>query len=138
MLSGEVPSVPVATLVISDVQASDSLTQLPYPIDTSLDQSQLFESGAVSDSSDPFSPTDLVLVFDPEATGLNPGAASFYFHYDGSQGGDAGWYDVNDLGAGPIGSNLVLKAGSQIIIRKAAGVALQANTWTAHLPYSNL
>lgn len=135
-VTGEVPSVASANLVISDTQANDSFAQLPFPVDTSLAQSQLFESGAVSDSSDPFSPTDIVLTFDSAGTGLNPGASGFYFHYDGSQGGDAGWYDLNDLGGGVIGTNPVLKTGSFIIIRKAAGVALQANTWTAPLPYS--
>ena len=136
VMSGTVPSVAVATLVISSTEANDSLAQLPYPVNTSLDQSQLFQSGAVSDSPDPFAPTDTVFIYDPAGTGLNPSASASYFHYDGSLGGDAGWYDVNDLGGGVIGANLVLKAGSQIVIRKAVTGSYTANTWAAPLPYS--
>jgi uncharacterized protein (TIGR02597 family) len=136
VVTGEVPSVSPASLVISDTQENDSVLQVPFPVDTSLDQSLLFESGAVADSSDPFAPTDVVFVYDPAGTGLNPSTSSTYLHYDGSGGGDAGWYDANNLESGVIGTDLVLKAGSQIMIRKAAGEALQANTWTAPLPYS--
>lgn len=135
VVSGEVPSVSPKLLVVSDTQENDNVLQVPLPVDTSLNQSQLFESGAVADSSDPFAPTDVVYIYDPEGTGLNPSTSATYFHYDGSGGGDAGWYDVNDLGSGVIGTGLVIKAGSQIVIRKAAG-EFQANTWTAPLPYT--
>jgi uncharacterized protein (TIGR02597 family) len=94
----------------------------------------LFESGAVAASSDPFAPTDFVFVFDPAATGFNASPSAFYFYYDGSAGGDAGWYDTSDLSM--IGDNLLLKAGSSIMIRKGAGSALQATAWNAPLPYS--
>jgi uncharacterized protein (TIGR02597 family) len=135
VVTGEVPSVAVATLVVSDTIENDSLAQVAYPIDTSLAQSELFETGAVSDSSDPFSPTDMVFVYDPATTGLNPAASAAYFHYDGSQGGDAGWYDLNNLEAGLIDNDLIIKSGSQIFIRKAAGSELKATTWKAPLPY---
>jgi uncharacterized protein (TIGR02597 family) len=136
VVTGEVPAVSVASLVIAATVDNDSVLQVPFPIDLSLNQSALFESGAFADSSDPFSPTDLLYVYDPAGTGLNPSISATYFHYDGSQGGDAGWYNANDLGAGVIGTDPLLKSGSQILIRKPAGVALEAKTWTAPLPYS--
>jgi uncharacterized protein (TIGR02597 family) len=136
-ISGEVQSVAAATLVISDTSSNDSFSQLSFPVDTSLDQSNLFGNGAVADSSDPFAPGDTLLVFNPSGTGQNPSPSGFYFHYDGSQGGDAGWYDAANLDAGPIGATTFLKAGSNIIIRKAGnGSGPVANTWTAPLPYS--
>ena len=136
-ISGEVQSVAAATLVISDTSANDSFAQISYPVDTSLDQSNLFGNGAIADSSDPFAPGDQLLVFNPSGTGQNPSASAFYFHYDGSQGGDAGWYDSANLDAGAIGATTFLKAGSNIIIRKAGnGSGPVANTWTAPLPYS--
>jgi uncharacterized protein (TIGR02597 family) len=136
VLTGEVPSVPVASLVISDVVDNDSALQVPFPIDTSLDDSNLFESGAFADSPNPEAPTDVLFVYDPLTTGTNPSTSATYFHYDGSVGGDPGWYNANDLGGGVVGSQLLLKAGSQILIRKPSGVAFEANTWTAPLPYT--
>ena len=136
-LSGEVQSAAAATLVISDTLVNDSFSQLSYPVDTSLDQSNLFSSGAVADSSDPFAPGDQLLVFNPSSTGQNPSPSAIYFHYDGSVGGDAGWYDAANLEGGAIGATTFLKAGSNIIIRKAGnGTGPVANTWTAPLPYS--
>lgn len=134
VISGEVPSVPAAALVISGTVSNDNFVQLPYPVDTTLDQSNLLASGAVADSPDVFSPVDLVLVFNPAGTGFNPSASALYFHHDGSQG-PAGWYKNGALGDGLQGS-VLLKAGSSVIIRKAAAAALEANTWTAPLPYS--
>ena len=137
-VSGEVQSVAAATLVISDTSANDSFSQLSFPVDTSLNQSNLFGNGAVAASSDPFAPGDQVLVFNPNGTGQNPGSSGIYFYYDdGSGDGSAGWYDASDLGSGIIGSTTFLKAGSNIIIRKAGnGSGPVANTWTAPLPYS--
>ena len=136
-LSGEVQSVPTATLVISDTSANDSSAQLSYPVDTSLDQSNLFTSGAVDASSDPFAPGDQLLVFNPSDTGYNPSPSGSYFYYDGVAGGQAGWYDSSDLDAGIIGATTFLKAGSNIIIRKTGnGSGPVADTWTAPLPYS--
>jgi len=135
VVSGEVPSVSPKLLVVSDTQENDNVLQVPLPVDTSLNQSQLFESGAVAGSPDPNAPTDVVFVYDTAGTGLNPSTSSTYLYYNGSEG-EVGWYDANNLESGLIGNDLLLKAGSQIIIRKAVGVALQANTWTAPLPYS--
>ena len=136
-ISGEVQSTPAATLVISDTSANDSFAQISYPVDTTLDQSNLFTSGAVAASSDPFAPGDQLLVFNPSGTGLNPSPSGFYFYYDGVAGGEAGWYDSSNLDAGNIGATTFLNAGSSIIIRKAGnGSGPVANTWTAPLPYS--
>ncbi len=131
---GTVPSFSAATLVIADTVGNDTFTQLPFPVDTSLSQSRLFESGAVADSSDPFSPTDYVFTYNLLGTGFNPAASGVYFHYDGSIGGAPGWYDANTLTI--VDTDLLLKAGSSIIIRKPAAGSLSAFTWTAPLPYT--
>jgi uncharacterized protein (TIGR02597 family) len=132
--TGEVPSVPAATLVVSNTVATDNLAQLPYPVDTTLQQSGLVTSGALTPSSDPDSPTDVLFTWDPASTGLDPGASKQYIYYDGLAGGAARWID---LGApASIITAPVLKAGSYIAIRKAAAGDFTANTWVAPLPYA--
>jgi len=56
--------------------------------------------GGIPTSPDVFSPRALVLLNNPAATGINIPAASFYLYHDGSQG-PAGWYNANNIGAGP-------------------------------------
>jgi len=134
VIAGEVQSVPVQTLVIADTISNDNYIQLPYATNTTLDQSRLFESGAVADSADVFSPTDLVIVFNPLTTGLNPSPSALYFHHNGAQG-PAGWYKNGAIGDGLQGA-AALTAGSFIIIRKGESIDLNATTWTAPLPYN--
>ena len=131
--TGEVASVPAAILVISSTVPNDSLAQLPYPIDTTLQQSGLLESGAFTASSDPDAPTDVLFTWDPAGTGLDPGAAKQYIYYDGLAGGSARWIDLGSPSS--IITAPVLKAGSYVAIRKAVAPGLTANTWVAPLPY---
>lgn len=137
VMPGSVPMISQTALVMADTQDNDTILQQPFPTDISLIESNLRESGAVAASSDPFSPTDIVFTYDPAGTGLNPSSSGAYFYYDGSQGGDAGWYDMDALENGTIPTTTkTLKAGSQIVIRKSAGGALTATPWTAPVPYT--
>ncbi len=134
-LPGTVPVVPVATLVASDTQANDNIVQQPFPVDMSLVDSQLYQTGAVAPSPNLGAPVDIVFVYSTTGTGLNPSSSASYFYHDGSMLA-AGWYDANNLGGGVIPSTVkTLKAGSQIVIRKKAGGSYVAVPWKAPLPY---
>jgi uncharacterized protein (TIGR02597 family) len=133
VVSGSVPATQVATLVVTDTQPNDNNIQLSFPVDTSLAQSHLFESGAVTATSDITNPLDVVMVFDPTAASYNPSSSATYAYDDGTDTGLAGWYDVNSYS---LSTGNVLKAGSIIIIRKGAGGSLTATPWIAPLPYT--
>jgi len=50
--------------------------------------------GGLPVSADPFDPSSLVLVNDPQATGINIASSGSYFYHDGSSGFlSAGWYN---------------------------------------------
>jgi uncharacterized protein (TIGR02597 family) len=134
--SGNVKISPSATPIDEDVEPNDVYLQLPFPVDVSLNDSGLLGGNAVRQSPNPFSPLDVVYVYDVLATGLDVGVAATYFYYDGVAGGAAGWYDANNLGAGVVGTNKVLTAGSTIVVRKGPGTLNGVTIWTAPLPYS--
>lgn len=131
-ITGEVPKVSLATTLLTAAQANDEYLALRYPIDTTLADSGL--QSAIVASSDVFSPSEFVFVFDDLAAGFNKGASATYFYHDGTDGNPAGWKDNND----PEGPNVtaeVLKAGRAIVVRKAPG-APATTTWSAPLPYT--
>ena len=137
VISGTVPSSGVSLPIVSTSSADqDNLVYNPYPTSVTLATSNLAESGAVLGSNDPFSPTDLVLVFDSSATGYNPASSSAYFYYpEGDPGGfgiPAGWFDVSTYADA---NNVVIEKGAPIIIRKGSG-SDQEVSWTSNLPYS--
>ena len=134
VVSGTVPTVPVASLVTSDVDLNDNNLQISFPVDTSLAGSHLHESNVVTATSDITAPIDLVLTFDSTFTGYDPSATGFYTYDDGGDMGTPGWYDVNTFL--PVDSDLLLKAGSIVVVRKGQAAQLSASAWTAPLPYT--
>jgi len=132
-ISGVVPSSKFTAELITSTERQDNLVANPFPIPISLADSKLFESGAVSTSPDPFNPTDLVLLYDSSATGLNHPPAKAYFYHDGSQG-PAGWYENGNLGVGLQDTELLIQPGDAIVVRKAGGVVSVVD-WTVETPY---
>jgi uncharacterized protein (TIGR02597 family) len=131
-VTGEVPKVALATTLLTAAQANDEYLAVRYPVDTTLAESGL--QGAVVASTDVFSPSEFVFVYDDTAAGFNKGASATYFYHNGADGNPAGWKDNNDP-EGPNVTAAVLKAGRAIVVRKAAGAAA-TTTWSAPLPYT--
>ena len=132
VVSGTVPSSGVSLPVVSrSGQQQDNLVYNPYPTSVTLGTSNLYESGAVAGSPDIFNPTDLVLVYPSNQTGLNAATSSSYLYYTGSLA-PAGWYDSSALS--PAG-DIVIEKGAPIIIRKASS-SDSTTTWSSDLPYS--
>jgi len=135
VMSGGVPTGPVASSVLSrSAGAQDSLVFNPFPSAISLGASELISSGAIRQSPDPFSPLDVLLLFDSDSTGLNNTPVASYLYYDGVAGGDAGWLDAADPGAG-YQEAITIPAGAPMLIRRAVG-ADELITWAPAVPYS--
>ena len=132
IVSGTVPSSGVSLPVVSrSSQQQDNLVYNPYPTSVTLGTSNLYESGAVAGSPDIFNPTDLVLVYPSNQSGLNSATSASYLYYTGSLAPE-GWYDSSALS--PAG-DIAIEEGAPIIIRKAAG-SDSTTTWSSDLPYT--
>jgi uncharacterized protein (TIGR02597 family) len=135
-VAGTVPSAVVSNDVVQRA-AGDQDNQIPnpYPSGVTLANSGLADgaSPALTPSPDPFSPVDLLLVFDAQPTATNPAPDKAFFYHDGSLG-PAGWYINGDLGAGTQ-DTYTIPAGAAIVVRKASG-ADSISSWSPALPYS--
>jgi len=129
---GSVPVSPQSIAVTGSASQQDNLIYNQFPADVRLDESQLHSSGAVAASSNVFAPSDLLLVFNPSNTGINPSASAIYLYHDGSQG-PAGWYNANSPAEG-LKNDVILPAGAAFIVRKAQGSS--SAQWTPEVPYS--
>ena len=91
--------------------SSDTVKVIPaWTLDT------LFPSGGdIPSSSDVFSPSATILTNTTNISGINLSPSTTYLYHSGEQG-DAGWYDADNLGAGPIG-NTVLAPDTYITVR---------------------
>lgn len=122
---------------LADGAEQDNFIGFGFPIDTTLIDSQLQDAPGFTKSSNPFSPQDIVLVYDQSSPGINKPAQELYYYYDGTVGGvPAGWYEVGNIFGGLKDSNIVFRAGAGVIVRKAAGTA-SAGTWVASPPYAD-
>jgi uncharacterized protein (TIGR02597 family) len=133
-----VGSVPVDKFVLDIVSRAageqDNVVYNKFPADVTLGDSGLAPV-AVNPSTDVFSPTDVVFLYSLNNAGQNPSASAAYIYHDGSEPGRAaGWYDNNDPDAG-LKDNVVLPAGSTVLIRKAAS-ANATVSWNPNLPYT--
>src|SRR5581483_2999730 len=112
--TGNVPtrkklSLPVATQTGTK---HDNLLSLSRPVDTSLNQLGLVESGAFTPSTSTFLRADELYVFDNTQVGFNKSASATYFYYNGA------WRKANQDVTVDAGSD-VIPAGSGFVVRKA-------------------
>ena len=138
-ISGTVPSAPLATRLLTATETNDEYLACPYPIDTSLGDSNL-SSVVAAESADILNPTEFVFVYDDTAAGQNKAASAQYMYWAGGTDpaqGDfaAGWYINGDPWSGVV-TDKVLKAGRCFTVRKAAAGSASSAIWTAALPYS--
>lgn len=130
-----VGSVPAAKTAIDVTSRSagpqDNLVYNRFPADVTLLNSGLASSGAVSPSPDPENPSDTVLVYQTDSSGLNPATSASYIYHAGEVL-PAGWYNANDFESA---DSVVIPAGGAFIIRKPTG-ANSVISWNPDLPYS--
>lgn len=133
-ITGNVPTAKFGIDIVSRAAGEqDNLVYNQFPTSVTLATSGLVESGAISASSDVFSPTDLLVVYSSDSTGFNPAGSAIYLYHDGSQG-PAGWYDSSDVNAG-LKNDVEIPAGASFVVRKAAG-SDQVSSWDPSLPYT--
>jgi len=130
---GEVPAVKTGITVVAKAAASqDNVIYNPYPAPIVLKNAGFLSNNAVRPSSDPFSPTDQLFVYNVGATGVNGAAAKVYFYYAGDPDFPAGWVDADGY---VDASNATIPAGAAFILRKGSG-SNSVVEWTPPLPYS--
>lgn len=96
------------------IQAGEACSVIPFwTLETLFSDASQFPL-----SSNVFNPEAQVLLNDVTLDGTNLPPVRAYVHHDGTQG-PAGWYDVNDLGAGRQGDT-VINPETFITIRNAA------------------
>lgn len=134
VFAGTVPSaVSSLNIVSTDSASQDNLVYNPYPSSITLANSNLHESGAVAGSANVFSPTDVVFLFDADASGTNKPSSIGYFYHTGEQG-PSGWYNSSNPSLG-LQDDVVIGEGEAIMIRKAS--SSNANiSWSPALPYT--
>ncbi|MCF7762221.1 MAG: TIGR02597 family protein [Verrucomicrobia bacterium] len=92
----------------------DNIVALPRPVEATLNESGLIESGAFSASQFAGNRTDELLVFDSAQVAKNQSASATYYYWNGA------WREVG-VGATDVGNEVVFAPGTGVIIRKAAG-----------------
>ena len=136
ILPGAVPSTPLSIPIVSaptsnDNTSNDNLVYNPYPAPIQLSLSGLTD--VVDVSTDVFSPTSQVIVYE-SFNGLNPSPTANYAYHDGSSGFvDEGWFDANNAFAG-VQDTVTIPQGGAFFVRKGAGTP--SLYWTASLPYT--
>lgn len=114
----------------------DNFVGFGFPIDTALADCGLQNSPGFQQSPDPFSPVDILMLYNQDAAGVNKSVAQLFFYHDGTSGFfPAGWYKVGDPFSGSQDS-VVIRAGVGVIVRKAPAAA-GAAAWSATPSYKD-
>jgi uncharacterized protein (TIGR02597 family) len=102
----------------------DAFIALPRPVDTTLSQLNIWESGAFMASSGglAFQLRDLLLIFDNAQSSINKSSAAIYYH------NGTNWLAAGDS-AGTIRDNDVIPAGAGFIIRKYQTATGTTSLW---------
>jgi len=134
-LAGVVQTNAFANLVKSSSSSTqDNLIPYPYPSAITLSESKLIENEIIRASPNVFLPIDQLLIHNLSNTGHNHAPSTAMIYHDGSQGLE-GWYDINNLGGGPI-NNYVIEPLSTLIIRRQTGDD-ELLVWKPTPPYIN-
>ena len=101
---------------------NDNYVSSARPLDQTLDQTGIYESGSFVASASAFVRQDELLVFSNSASGINKSASATYYYLSG-----AGWRKVGSSSAA--GSD-VIPAGSALVIRKNTAASNTTQFWT--------
>lgn len=137
VVTGQVTDTATVTPVIVSTGANDFLTGAVFPVDLPLADSGL--QSALQASTDVTNPVELLFVYDDLAAGVNKAAANAYFYCSGDVENDlpAGWYNNDDVFAGPVpAEDKQIKAGRAVVLRKAPYMSSGTIPWTAPVPYT--
>jgi len=98
--------------------SSDTISVVPFWTLNTL----LPDGGALPQSADVFAPSAQLSVYDVNDTGINLIPSVSYLYHSGEQG-PAGWYDVNNVNAGPQGSAVLSPETFITVINDTGAVA---------------
>lgn len=117
--------------------AQDHAIGLGIAVPVTLEESQLFESGAFAASATLEQPSDQLLVYDQTTALKNRVPSAVYYYYGGAQSGGAGWRLLGDPGTVRDAAT-VFHPAQGFVIRKAGGAVSQSSRWTARPAYLDL
>ena len=114
--------------LLSASLAQDNFVSVNYPVNLTLTESNLFESGAFA-GSPTFSPVDSVLVFDPTEVAQNKASSASCFYYTGVGAGGPGWRKVGDPPTSIFDDVEVLESGRGFVVRKSSTGSIESAIW---------
>jgi len=131
---GTVPAEKMALDVVRRTSGrQDNILYNKFPADVTLGNSGLADSGAVLPSADVYNPGDQILMYPLGRSGYNGSASASYLYFAGDINFTAGWYDSSNPDGG-LKNSVVIPAGAQLVIRKAAGTSGTV-AWNPPIPY---
>jgi len=136
--AGEVSMTSYVTqlLRLSDDSPQDNKVGALVPVEMTLSESCLYESGAFRGTSNlTGSGGDLLLMYDTSKTGYNLATSSTYYYYTGSMFGGPGWRKVGGNFMTIEDDAVVFLPGRGFIIRKASDGTISADVWSIETSY---
>ena len=125
----------VALPVTNSAAGQDISVGIPYPVDLTPRQTQLFESGAFAASSGVNDVQDQLLIFDDNSPGINKVPAATFVYFDLAGDTNDGWFNLGNLAGGVMSDAPVIPAGTGLIVRKAVGSPVGVETFTFTAPF---
>ena len=140
LMSGAVPVSTYSTNIVRlvDRVSQDNALVNPYPKSMTLSESGLKD--VIDVTTNPFSPTDLILLYvNSQGSGTNVPPSKVYFYHDGSSsilGNVAGWYDNDNIFGGVVDNSVSIPGGGAFVVRKSSSGLAETRVWNPQLPYN--
>ncbi len=119
-------ALPINTLMANEAQ--DNFVAVTVPVDVTLTDSNLYESGAFTPTTNRFLIQDQLLVFDNTQVAQNKAPSDTYFYYTGSGLAGHGWYKVGDT-TQTVSDQPIFQPGKGYIVRKVATPTPGSEEW---------
>ncbi len=130
---GDVPTSDARARIKGNVIKQDSHASFTFPIDISLAQTGLASSPGFDPSAGQFDASgDIVYLYNVNLAGYNKAPSTSYYYVTG-----LGWINSANVFAGAVNaSNVIFKAGTTFMIRKAADLSASTYHHGTALPYN--
>lgn len=128
--SGAVVTQKLAVSLVTQVSGpQDNFVALARPLPVTLNDSGLIASGAFQASASALSRSDLVMVTDNGAGGLNPAPSAYYIYYN------AGWRKLGQPLTADFGADVIFDVSKSVAIRLAPSSDGAARVWVNPATY---
>ncbi len=133
---GDVPTTDFSNSLRTNVVRIDNYKAISFPVELSLSESNLFESGVFQATTDfGLRNGDILQAYTYPITGFNPSITTEYLYFDSSDNSFDGWYLPNNPSAGKQDAEKVFKPGRAYIIRTFERTQEDKPFWLTPIPY---